>query len=396
MSLKILHQMGHNSVWNKESFRNDEIGAGLIFSPVHEACGNVEKVDLFFKKTSYFDPQFYLPSSQKKKFLSYDFFPNTILGNKGFNTIDFTSLASESAMRCVNFQINNNFEGIIIPARFYEHMHPQFIDQQNENFVSPFINYIRKNNFHKNKKIILSVPITSGMINVEEYKKNILNWVTSHPEINGVYFICQHERTTKQITDHNFLVEYMDVLHTTAEADLEVIIGYTNTEALLYTLCGEVTLTIGAFENTRVFSLDKFIVSDEEKRGPKPRIYVPKLMNWISFDEAKLLVKASPALWERLHTKTKYSLEAFEATKALSFQSPLLYKDYFINFNEQISRLSSLSIKNRKNMLLTWIDEAKQSYKEIEEYTKLEKNSGNSHLSPWKSAIDIFSKRISI
>lgn len=396
MPLKILHQMGHNSVWNKESFRDDGVGSGLIFSPVHETCSNIEKTDLFCKTTSYFDPQFYLPSSQKKKFQSYEFFPNTILGEKGFNTIDFSSLASESAKRCVDFQLKNNFEGIIIPARFYEQMHPQFVEQQNEQFVSPFINYIRQKNIHREKKVFLSVPITAGMLNIEEYKNNILNWVTSHPEISGVYFICQHERTSKQITDAGFLVEYMDVLHTTAQADLDVVVGYTNTEALLYTLCGEVTLTVGAFENTRVFSLDKFIVSDEERRGPKSRIYVPKLMNWINFEEAKLLVKASPALWGKLHSKTKYSLEAFDATKAITFQSPLLYKDYFINFNEQMKILSTLNITKRKDTLLSWIDEANKYYEEVVDTIKIEKNSEGSHLIPWENAIKLFSKRFSI
>ncbi|PNM25170.1 hypothetical protein A6J66_013850 [Yersinia enterocolitica] len=396
MSLNILHQMGHNSVWNKESFRNDGIGSGLIYSPVHETCTNIEKSEPILKVTSYFDPQFYLPSSQKKKFQSYDFFPNTILGEQGFNTVDFSSVASESAKRCVDFQLRNNFEGVIIPARFYEQMHPQFIEQQNESFVSPFLSYIRQHNIHKTKKIYLSVPITAGMLNVGEYKNNILNWVTSHPEISGVYFICQHDRNSKQITDESFLVEYMDALHTTAQADLDVIIGYTNTESILYTLCGEVTLTIGAFENTRIFSLDKFIVSDEERRGPKPRIYMPKLLNWINFEEATLLAKEAPELWKKLYCETSYSRNAFEATKTITFQSPLLYKDYFINFNNQINRLSEASIVERREVIVRWIDEAFENYEKIENYRKLEKNGSSSHLLPWLNAIKSFSNRISL
>lgn len=396
MALKVLHQMGHNSIWNKESFKKDNVGHGLIYSPVHENSSNVEKATAQEKVTSYFDPQFYLPSSQKKKFQSYDFFPNTILGKKGFNTIDFSSIASESAKLCINFQLKNNFEGIIIPARFYEQMHPKFVEQQNESFVSPFLNYLKSIHINGKKKIYLSVPITSGMLNVEQYKVNILNWVTSHPEISGVYFICQHDRPTKQITDADFLLEYMDVLSTTAQADLDVIVGYTNTESILYTLCGDITLTIGAFENTRIFSLDKFIVSDEERRGPKPRIYIPALLNWINFEEAKLLAKAAPNLWAKLYRKTQYSSDAFSATKSITFQSPLLYKDYFINFSNQINQLSGKTITQRKNTILQWLDEANFHYEEIENHMKLDKNSGGSHLIPWTNAVKIFSSRNSI
>lgn len=296
MTIKLLHQMGHNSIWNKDSFEKDGVGVGLCYSPVHEVAKNINAAKKQLKETSIFDPQFYLPSSQKKKFQSYDFFPNTILGEKGFNTIDYTAISSESAKRCVDFQIKNNFEKIVIPARFYEQIHPKYIEQQSESFVIPFINYIKKIGINTKKKIILTVPITSGMLNVEEYKINILNWITSFPEISGIYFICQHDRSLKQISDANFLVDYMDTIKSTIDADLEVIVGYTNTESILYTLCGDLSLTVGAFENTRIFSLDKFIVSDEDRRGPKPRIYMPELLNWVNFEEAKLLRKQSPEL----------------------------------------------------------------------------------------------------
>jgi len=396
MSLTTLHQMGHNAVWNKESFSKDNIGSGLIYSPVHEACANIDKAESNYKVSSYFDPQFYLPSSQKKKFQSYDFFPNTILGEKGFNTIDFSSVASESAKRCVDFQIKNDFGAIIIPARFYEEMHPQYIEQQNEYTVLPFLNYIIKNNFNRDKKVYLSVPVTSGMLNVNEYKSNILNWITSHPEISGVYFICQNDRALKQVSDAAFLVEYMDTIYSTYQADLDVIVGYTNTESILYTLCGEISLTVGAFENTRIFSLDKFIVSDEGSRGPKPRIYIPKLLNWINFEEAKLLANAAPDLWRQLYSETEYSRSAFEATKAITFQSPLLYKDYFVNFNEQIKLLSPLSIPQRKDLILKWIDEAVKYYEEIGNHMVFEKNGGSTHLLPWRNAVTIFSNRVTI
>lgn len=393
MAIKLLHQMGHNSIWNKDSFEKDGVGVGLCYSPVHEIAKNINSTKRQLKETSIFDPQFYLPSSQKKKFQSYDFFPNTILGEKGFNTIDFTAISSESAKRCVDFQIKNNFEKIVIPARFYEQIHPKYIEQQSESFVVPFINYIKKIGIGARKKIVLTVPITSGMLNVEEYKINILNWITSFPEISGVYFICQHERTSKQISDANFLLDYMDTIKSTLDADLEVIVGYTNTESILYTLCGDLYLTVGAFENTRIFSLDKFIVSDEDRRGPKPRIYMPALLNWINFEEAKLLRKQSPQLWSKIYTPTKYSEDAFNATTTITFQNPLLYKHYFLMFSDQINNISQYQGVKRVGYVASMVEQAIENYTSIKKVFTLEKNGSDEHLIPWRNTIKMFSNR---
>lgn len=84
MSLRLFHQSGHCANWNRDSFEKDRVGNGIIFSPVHETCTNVSEYSKKLKSASLFDPQFYLPSSQKQKLQSYSFFPNTIMGEKVF------------------------------------------------------------------------------------------------------------------------------------------------------------------------------------------------------------------------------------------------------------------------------------------------------------------------
>ena len=65
MSLGLLHQVGHNSNWNVESFENDSCGDGLILSPLHQAMTTVERLSAGTRAASIFDPQFYLPNSRK-------------------------------------------------------------------------------------------------------------------------------------------------------------------------------------------------------------------------------------------------------------------------------------------------------------------------------------------
>ncbi|KRS22458.1 hypothetical protein AAY72_03210 [Alishewanella sp. WH16-1] len=393
MGIKLYHQCGHNAKWNRDSFEKDKVGEGLILSPVHQDRNNIVDLPVALKNKSIFDPQFYLPNSLKPKFKTYDFFPNTIIGEQGFSTIDFSSVAIESANRCVGFQLEQRFEKVIIPARFFEQLNSRYTEQQADLFVVPFLKALRSKGVIGSKDIYLTVPLTSSMVSSKEYIENILNWITSYPEIDGIYFICQHDRKSKQIKEAGFLIEFMKVIKSTYDADLKVLVGYTNTEGMMYTVCGEIDLTIGAFENTRIFSLDKFLVSDEEKRGPKARIYLPKLLNWIRFEEAKLIRDAVPEIWQKIYTPTNYSEEAFELTKEPTFQTPALYKHYFKAYAEQIKVLSQVGKNTRFDILDLWISEAKHNHSLLSQIPFNLDNHGNGeHLDHWSNALNLFKK----
>jgi hypothetical protein len=44
MTLQLLHQVGHNSNWNVDSFERDKCGDGLILSPLHQNLPTVERL----------------------------------------------------------------------------------------------------------------------------------------------------------------------------------------------------------------------------------------------------------------------------------------------------------------------------------------------------------------
>ncbi|NDL65870.1 hypothetical protein [Acerihabitans arboris] len=388
--VKIYHQAGHNTVWNVKSFKEDGVGDGIIFSPVHEECSKIESKDLKIRTSSYFDPQFYLPSSGKNKFKSYDFFPNTI-SKSGFKTVDFTSIAMDAARACVSFQVRNNFSGIIIPARFFEQMERNYIEKQDEHYVVPFLRAIEESDeISENKPIWLTLPLTSHMVMSDSYRKELLNWVTSYSQINGVYLFCQFERNTKQITDSLFIINYMEMIKILQDADLDIIVGYCNTEAFLYSALPNIGITIGTFENTRMFSLDKFVVTDEERRGPKARIYLPGLLNWVELDVAKMIRNRVPAIWDKIYKATDYSEEALDSPKTPTFNSPGLYYHYFKIFSKQISQISTFSsIRERCDFIEKQIKVAIENYEALRaRRTVFDTHGGPDHLSPWLNAIN--------
>ena len=384
--MKLLHQCGHNTTWNIESYRDDNCGDGLIFSPVHEKRGRMDKFPVSIRRVSVFDPQYYLPNSQKAKLHSYDFFPEVI--SSGFSTLNYTMVARKSAEKCISYQLEQEFDRLVIPARHFEQMHPDYTDKQEAYTVAPFLHELGRRK--SKKKVSLTLPLTSHMIEDVSYRTAILNWVTKFSEISGLYIIVECERNTKQIASESFLDAMLLMLTEIKRAALDLVIGYTNTEALLYSLTGDVDVTFGAYENTRMFSIDKFLVNDEIRLGPKPRIYLPGLLNWVQFDQAAELRKSSKSLWKKVYEPTAWSEEVFEMAAEPHFSQPALYKHHFHCFSRQVSE--PMSRKDRYTTVRGWVKNAINLYDEISEIPiDFERHGSNAHLQPWLNVINRYS-----
>ncbi len=389
MPIELYQQVGHYPSWNRESFADDKVGTGLIFSPVHQQKGNLESaVDASIKKHSLFDPQYYLPGSQKPKLASYPFFPETISGD-GFSTLSYHTLALQSAELCIDFQIEQDFSKIVIPLRYIDQMLPDYVEQQEAFSLHPFLEVLAKKAV--DKEYLLTLPITSHMVESKIFRNQILNWITKYPEIDGIYLICSFERESKQIQSAEHLLALLEFVDEIKKTGLSVVIGYQNTESLLFTLVDGVALSMGTFENTRMFSLDKFLVSDDERRGPKARIYLSGLLNWVQFEQAKTLRSTAPAVWEKVYRSTKYAEEAFSKPIDPTFNQPGLYKHHFICIAEQISKLGAVGIPTRYKFLCQWISDAKKNYASIAGIPlPIEKHGNSGHLDPWQLAIEKF------
>lgn len=359
--MKLYHQAGFRTNWSIESFLDDKVGDGIIFSPVHSKKESIEKIQTEVKKASLFDPQFYIPDSQKSSLQTYDFFPEVI--SKGFNTKDFEAIAHESADMCIEFQLSNDFDKIIIPTRFFTDVKSNFTAIQTQFTVQPFLNELKRRK--TDKDIFLTIAITHSIVIDEGFKNQVLNWVTSFPEISGVYLMCSHNEKSKQIADFNKLWGYIDFIQKLKNANLKVLVGYSNTEALLYAAIDPYAVTIGAYENTRIFSIDKFLENESEIRGPKPRLYMPKLLNWIRLSTLMEIKEDHPDIWEKIYTPTSYA-DAFIGKVNPYFTNPESYKHYFKTFEQQFELLNEVPPKQRITSLSSSVKVALGLYEEIE------------------------------
>ena len=383
--MKIFHQAGHNTIWNIDSLNNDHAGDGIIFSPVHFNKDRLESASHDLKKISMFDPQFYVPDSQKIKLHSYEFFPEKLM--EGFSTKDYESQAYEAAELCLKFQLQNDFESLIIPARYFSELVSDFISQQKGLFVDPFLHACER--YDNEKRLFLTLPLTFPMILDPEYRTLILDWVTSYPEISGVYLIVYFNETSKQIQDYVKLITYANFINDLQEAELDVICGYCNTEGLLMTVLDVYGITIGAYENTRGFSIDKFLEDDQERRGPAARIFLPKLLNWVRWFTVDEIRSDFPDLWEEIYTPTQYSEAVFDSGIAPHFSQPPLYKHHFMLMSELYCELQSQTPQDRKRNLIGRIKKANELYSRLEEEGILffDDNCKGYHLPVWNRVL---------
>lgn len=387
MTIELLHQCGYHSSWNLTSFSEHQCGDGLILSPVHQDRGSVEKLSKDIRENSFFDPQFYLPNSQKVKLSTYDFFPETITG--GFSTLDFSLVAKKAAYECLAFQREMGFRGVLIPSRYLDQMYTDFIDRQKGYTVEPFLEVIDASNVKG--PVYLTLTLTGHMVTDKVYRTQILNWVTSYPRIDGLYLIACVEKKGKQIADPSVLKELMLLVQEMKLIGLDVIVGYLNTEAVLLTLIDGITVTMGSFENTRSFSIDKFLQTDEERRGPKARIYLPKLLTWIQVNQAKEIRAENAGLWKEIYTETPEAEAALSQAKEPTFNQPSLYYHHFKCMAMQIAELSTLSVKDRYERLKADIRHAMKLHEEIQRKDfSLEKYGRGDHLQAWLDAINGF------
>lgn len=380
MTLQLLHQVGHNSNWNIESFERDNCGDGLILSPLHQNLATVEKLNPSTRSASIFDPQFYLPSSRKPKLQTYPFFPEVVDG--GFQTSTFTAHAAGVAVACIEFQRNMGFRSIVVPTRFLDQMYSDYVDRQRRFTVDAFMEAAG------GQPVCLSVAVTATMIEDEGFRSRLLNWMTAYPNVEEVYLMYQHVRDSKQVQDSAFLIACMRFFSEIVGSGLKLTVGYTNVEGLLFATACDLTVTMGSFENTRIFSVDKFLESEGERRGPKARIYLAGLLNWVQFQDAKTIQRRAPEIWQAIYEPTEWADLALSLPVEPTFNQPQLYKHFFKIINDQIARMKPLSLQERRLELLERLRCARSWYSRLgASGIELERHGRGGHIDTWLRAL---------
>lgn len=388
MTLEIYHQIGHNHKWNFQSLKDDKTGQGVILSPRFLSPTDIVKQPPDIIRSSIFDPQFFLPDTALGKLSDYDFFPDSVAD--GFKTNDYSdSYAQESAERCVKFQIQNDFRYIVIPTRYSAGMPTSFIQSQQELFVTPFLEAINKQ--QSSQKVVLQLVLNDNMIKDKEYAADLLNWITGIDTLNGVYLIVEASPRSKQLADADLLFAMLTFIDALVQNQLEVILGYLNTESFLLSIASPQIITMGTYENTRTFNIRNFEVKEKTvQQGPTARLYVSKLLQWVSYPYIGAISRALTGE-TNFFDENRHQALMFKPSYRWHFSKPELYKHALLVFEQQLRNIGVLQGKERYEAVRSTIRNAMSYYAKIEAGgVVFDRDSSGEHLPAWLTAANQF------
>jgi hypothetical protein len=393
--LEVFHQLGFRHSWNFQSLQDDQTGDGVILAPRYLERVAVEELEPRDKDFALFDPQFFLPSTPKGKLATYSFFPEVAAG--GFSTSEFPaengnrSAARASAEGCVRFQVQNGFPYVVIPTRYLDGLPSDFIAKQSELFVEPFLAALEDHPDHR--PVVLQLILNDLMLKNPEYRSEILNWVTGIPGLAGVYLIISASNRRKQLKDPELLEAALRFIAALDRNAIDVFVGYTNTEALLLSIAGPRAVTVGCYENMRMFNIRTFQDDeDSDVRGPTPRLYVSRLLQWVSRDYLPFIRRVlEPG--EVLFDENGYQAEMFKPSYNWHFTKPELYKHGILEFWKQLRTVGDVFGRERYERVAAMINTARGWYSRFEDAgIAFDQDNDGSHLPLWLTVANQFAR----
>lgn len=341
------------------------------------------------KNVSFFDPQFYVPSSERKNILTYPFYPNTIIHGE-YGTAVYQECAYESAEGCIKFQIEQNYDRIIIPSFYDSNDMLLAIQKTNETIINNHLAVLKEKSI--TTPVYLTAIVTDSILVNEKTTDYYLNILTKYQEVDGIYLIPNLSRTNKRISNINNITALMNFIYTLRKNDLDVQIGYTDIDSILYTLADPSGVTMGTYENSRHFSINKFL---EPKRSgpPKARLFSAPLLQWIDADYIEAIHQLYPDA-DTVFDHNKYYQPDFRHEFDWQFQNKEIYFHYFLSFKKIVDSLP-LEFDDRLDYLRGLIANADSLYKKLANHGIIfDANSSGDHLSHWLTAINLFEKKI--
>ena len=175
------------------------------------------------------------------------------------------------------------------------------------------------------------------------------------------------------------------------ENELLVHLGYTDIEGFILSLSDITSISIGAYENTRCFSIEKFKSNVGKRQGPNPRVFSAKLLQNVEYTYLAPLETLYDK-YDELFEDNEYKIKLFEPTFQWHFTKPEIYKYYFCEYSKLLQKLPG-EYDERYKFILEKIKESMIYYKEINDSgVLLDERSNGDHLIHWANAINMYNK----
>ena len=294
----------------------------------------------------------------------------------------------------IEFQLNNNFSIISIPALYISSFDERIIDAIFD-ILLEYKKYVSSNE----KKLYLNMLIQESAFNNINQLNDFLNELSSYKNyINGLYITI--DRDNSSIIRHDYnptrLSNLMQMVYDIKLMDLDVLIGYSGIESINLIAVGADHIGTGWFHSLRKFNREDKGLEPKDTRGRQKKRYTSiGFLSELIIDENIWQYNPNKKEWLYDVALNGYSLDAKMKNENLDDISlNETYIEYFETLNNLFKLINSNDeIESRISKLLDLINSA---IKNIDEYNKnnlIGSPLTKKHLENYKIAISDFAKR---
>lgn len=246
---------------NEEFSKKFENDLGVILAPralqVSTDISKLENQSKQLKKYGtriLFDPQFYVPSTNLEKIIKFPYFRDFT-----FQTIEFNNKhAAKFCDDVINYQVDRMLvDDIILPNRYINAVTAEWLEMQ-ERFIESAVN------LKANKKAYLTLALGPDVIlNQDAFDELIGNCVNY--DVDGFYIVLKSPNDLYLIDNEDYIYSLLDAFLSLRLAGKEIILGYANQQAIIYSAVGVNFIASGNFRNVRSFDPDIFAEVDDNE-----------------------------------------------------------------------------------------------------------------------------------
>lgn len=257
--MAVFHQMGHHSN-NLIDLPAMSAYRGAIFSPINctqsEATEQIAEVRASRDKFEIiFDPQLYVPETERGKLKKWSYFP------KDFDTADPSDTRWREALNdklssaCLKTMVDSACSPVIIPKVFDDDYYSESIEVCNA-LCSKL----------EGERISILQTALVGLADLTKEDRALeIASIVSRTDAERIYLVLVgSEPPRREFSGVSELVGAMRLIKACEENDLRVTVGFCSSDVLLWKAAGATACASGKFFNLRRFTRQRF---EEPKEG---------------------------------------------------------------------------------------------------------------------------------
>lgn len=386
-----LVQIGHNGHLLVDDVMEKGYADGAILSPADYNLGDNEQISKNIRSHDgvvLFDPQFYIPRSDRPKFESYDYHQEF-----GGDEFDTATVASESEALCrelINLQDDFFVDAYVAPARVLDAISDTKVDEWKE-LTGMFLHVAEEEG--RDIPVFASLPLDYHPLTKKNERNKLLNHITRF-DVDGFYVSAEFDSEhAHPLTGSSNVYSMLDLLNGLKNNHYNVIVGHTHQVAHLYLGIGVDVFASGHYVNLRSFDTRRWDPDVNQSGGRQVvKYYSDKLLNELRVDQdLDLMYQKDDFDIETIRTPSDYDDPLFggsdpPSTVGWSFRNASW--DHYIWSCFEISRkYRDKSLEERFETAETSIEEAAELYDDVTEQFGLLTEPTEEIYSDWRASL---------